>query len=84
MLLFLYLFAVNSALVMLAKLKVRKSKYKIRYYFIISTLIFQFFLYINILNYRYFRTDRSRFSKENILENTYKNVQKRFNIIKHL
>jgi len=37
-------------------LKISKSKYKIRYKFIVSTLIFQI-LYINVLNYRYFHTD---------------------------
>ena len=36
-------------------LNVSKSKYKIRYYFIDSALIFRF-LYINILNHRYFHT----------------------------
>ena len=41
-------------------LKVSKSKYKIRYNFTGSTLIFQF-LYINILNYLYFQTDCSTF-----------------------
>ena len=38
-------------------LKVSKSKYKIRYYFMGNSLTFQF-LYINVLNYRYFHTDR--------------------------
>ena len=38
-------------------LKISKSKYKIRYKFIVSTLIFQI-LYINVLNYRYFHTDQ--------------------------
>jgi len=36
--------------------KVSKFKYKIRYYFMGNTLLFQF-LYINVLNYRYFHTD---------------------------
>ena len=43
-------------------LKVSKSKYKIRYNFMGSTLIFQL-LYINILNYHYFHTDCSTFLK---------------------
>jgi len=41
-------------------LKVSKSKYKIRYNLMGSTLIFQF-LYIIVLNYRYFHTDLSTF-----------------------
>ena len=45
-------------------LKVSKSKYKICYNFMGSTLIFQF-LYINILNYRYFHTDCLTFFLEN-------------------
>jgi len=43
-------------------LKVSKSKYKICYYFMGSTLIFQF-LYINILNYRNFHTECLTFFK---------------------
>jgi len=39
---------------------VSKSNYKIRYHFMGSSLIFQF-LYINVLNYRYFHTDSSTF-----------------------
>ena len=42
-------------------LKLRKSKYKIRYTFMGSSFIFQF-LDINILNYYYFHTDSSVFS----------------------
>jgi len=43
-------------------LEVSKSKYKIRYNFMSNTLVFQF-LYINILNYRYFHIDCSTFFK---------------------
>jgi len=43
-------------------LKVSNSKYKIRYNFMGSTLIFQL-LYINVLNYRYFHTNCSTFFK---------------------
>jgi len=42
-------------------LKVSKSKYKFCYNFKGSTSIFQFFLYINVLNYCYFDTDLSTF-----------------------
>ena len=50
-------------------LKVSKSKYKIRYYFMGSTLIFQF-LYINALNYYHFHTECSTFLK---IKNVYYN-----------
>ena len=43
-------------------LKVNKSKHKFCYYFMGNSLIFQF-LYINVLNYRYFHTDSSTFFK---------------------
>jgi len=45
-------------------LKVSKSKYKICYHFMGSSLIFQL-LYINVLNYRQFHTDSSTFLKIN-------------------
>jgi len=40
------------------KLKVSKSKHRICYYFMDSSLIFQF-LYKHVLNYRYSQTDSS-------------------------
>jgi len=43
-------------------LKLNKSKYKICYYFMDNSMIFQF-LYITVLNYRYFHTDSSTFFK---------------------
>jgi len=43
-------------------LKLSKSKHKIRYNFMGSSLIFRF-LYINVLNYSYFYADCSTFLK---------------------
>ena len=53
-------------------LKLSESKYKIRYNFMGSTLIFQF-LYTDVLNYRHFHTDCSTFFKLKTLKNK-KNV----------
>jgi len=57
-------------------LEVNKSKYKICYCFMGNSLIFQF-LYINVLNYRYFHTDSSTFLKIKKLENK-KTLKTRF------
>ena len=53
--------------------KVNKFKYKICYYFMGNSLIFQF-LYINVLNYRYFHTVSSTFLK-NIKRSKNKKTQ---------
>jgi len=56
-------------------LKENKSKYKICYYFMCNSLIFQF-LYINVLNYRYFHNGSSTLLKiKNV--GKIKNVKKR-------
>jgi len=57
-------------------LKVSEAKYKICYYCVGSTVIFQF-LHTNVLNYRYFLTDCSAFLKINTFEKL-KNVKTRF------
>jgi len=58
------------------RLKLSQSKYKIRYNFMGSSLVFQF-LNINVLNYCYFHTDCLTFFKNKKRWKNKKNVKKR-------
>jgi len=63
-------------------LKGSKSKSKIRYYFNRKSAIILraalYFLYVNVLNYRYFYTDCSTFLKIKTLEKYKKDVKTHF------
>ena len=66
------------------KTTISKCKCKICYYFIGSNLIFQF-LYINVLNYRYFQIDSSTFFKiKNVGKIKKKTLKTRFFIEKNV